>query len=309
MLFAAGFKDRLDIQQQIVDFTTGFTTETTPGSAAKVADFRDHLRPGTTVYVTFLPGTDFADTIAVTSRLRAEGFNPVPHIAARNIPSKAVLEEGLRKLAGEAEIDQVLVIAGALERPLGEFSDSMQLLESGLLDKHGIKKIGVAGHPEGSPDVSDAAISQALTWKNAFADRTGAEVYIVTQFCFEAKGIIEWDRRIQAEGNRLPIYIGVPGVATIKTLLMYAKACGIGPSMTFLKKQARNVTKLLSLSAPDKLLTDMASYSANDPNSGIAGLHFYPLGGLRRTAKWGYAVVDGDFSMNKDDSGFRVDLD
>ncbi len=35
-----------DLKQQIVDFMTGFTAETTPGSAAKIADYREHLRPG-----------------------------------------------------------------------------------------------------------------------------------------------------------------------------------------------------------------------------------------------------------------------
>ena len=42
-----------------------FSLETTPGSAAKIPDFREHVRAGATVYITFLPGSDFDDTIAV----------------------------------------------------------------------------------------------------------------------------------------------------------------------------------------------------------------------------------------------------
>ena len=297
-----------DQKQQIIDFLSGFTAETTPGSAAKVPDFREHLRPGTVVYITFLPGTDFADTIAVARRLKDEGFRPVPHFAARSIPNRGFLEENLKVLVEEVGIDQVLCIAGAVEKPVGDFTDSTQLLDTGLFDKFGIKKIGLAGHPEGSPDMPDEAILSALKWKNSFAEKTDAEMYLVTQFCFEAEPIIAWDRMLQSEGNKLPIYIGIPGLATLKSLLAHAKACGIGNSMKVLTKQARNITKLLVVQAPDKQVIDLAAYQANDPDCGIAGVHMYPLGGLRRSALWSYAVVDGHFTMNGKSNGFKVDV-
>ena len=309
MVNIAEKSDFQDQRQNVIDFLADFTAETTPFSATKVDDFREVLRPGTTVFITFLPGSDFEDTIAIAARLKKEGLNPVPHLAARSIPDAAFLDEGLRRLRGEADIDEVLTIAGAVDQPLGAFSDSMQVLETGLLDKHGIKKVGVAGHPEGSPDMPDEAIAAALTWKNEFANRSGADVYIVTQFCFEAEPIIAWDKAIRAAGNALPIRIGVPGLATIKTLLNYAKACGIGNSMMFLKKQARNVAKLMNVSAPDKLLVDLAKYKATDPDCGLIGCHMYPLGGVKKTAKWTYAVVDGEFSMNPNGDGFSLTME
>jgi methylenetetrahydrofolate reductase (NADPH) len=296
-----------DQRQTISDFMASFSLETTPNSAAKVPDFREHMRRGCTVYITFLPGSDFADTVAVARRLRAEGFNPVPHFAARSIPNKEFFDANLKRLKEEADISQVLLIGGAVPNPVGEFSDSMQLLATGLLDKYNIKRIGVAGHPEGSPDIPDEAIKQALKWKNDFANRSDAEIYLVTQFCFEDEPIIKWDKHIQAEGNRLPIYIGIPGLATVKTLLAHAKACGIGPSMRFITRQAMNVAKLLTVSAPDKLVTALASYKSNDPKCGIEGVHVYPLGGLKKSAAWAYAVADGRFSMNIDSKGFVVE--
>lgn len=296
-----------DQQQQIRDFMSGFSLETTPGSAAKIADFREHVRAGDSVYITFLHGADFNATIDVAVRLRREGFDPVPHIAARSIPSRRFLEEGLARLRGEARVTQVLLIAGAVETPLGEFSDTMQVLETGLLDKYGVNRIGVAGHPEGSPDIPDEAIRQALRWKNGFARRSDAKFHIVTQFCFEPEPIIRWDRAIQAEGNTLPIHIGIPGLATIKTLLAHAKACGIGPSMRVLTRQAMNVAKLLSVAAPDKLVTALASYQASHPGCGIRGVHMYPLGGLKKTADWAYAVADGRFWVHPDGKGFSAE--
>ena len=294
-------------RQSIIDLLSGFTTETTPGAAAKIADYRVHLRPGATVFITFLPGSSFADTIAVAIRLRREGFNPVPHFAARSVPSRAFLDENLARLTGEAGVDQALLIGGALNHPLGEFSNTMQLLDTGLFDSYGIGRIGIAGHPEGSPDIPDAQIRTALAWKNAFAQRTGASLYIVTQFCFEAAPVIAWDRHIQAEGNRLPVYIGIPGLASLKALIGHAKACGVGPSMRFLTRQARNVTKLLKVTAPDRLVAGLAAYRATDPQCGIRGVHVYPLGGLRKSARWAQAVVDGRFEMREGGNGFEVD--
>ncbi len=295
-------------KNNIQKFLNGFTAETTPGSAAKIADFREHLKPDTVVYITFLPGSDFSDTISVARRLRNEGFIPVPHFAARSIPNEKHFDDYLQKIVGEAGIDWVLCIAGAVDKPVGQYTSSMELLDSGLFDKHGIKRIGLAGHPEGSPDMTDESIMAAVKWKNRFSERSDAEMYLVTQFAFEAEPVIAWDRMLQAEGNQLPIHIGIPGLATLKTLLMHARACGIGNSIQFLIKQTRNVSRLMKVNTPDKLVVDLANYQANDPESGITGVHVYPLGGLRRSAKWSYAVANGDFTLDNK-GGFRVNVD
>jgi methylenetetrahydrofolate reductase (NADPH) len=297
-----------DLKSAIIDLLGDFTTETTPPGAAKIADFREYLPIGSTVFITFLPGSDFDDTITTARRLRREGFIPVPHIAARSIPSAGFLDDRLRRLSEEAGIKEALVVAGALAQPIGEFTSSMDVLGTGLLDKYGVSRIGIAGHPEGSPDIKDEDIASALAWKNAFAERTAAELYIVTQFCFEAGPVITWDKRIQAAGNRLPIRVGVPGLASIKSLLNYARLCGIGPSMNFIAKQARNVTKLVTLSAPDRLLAELASYRARDPSCGITGCHIYPLGGLQKTTRWAQAVLEGRFRLERRSAGFRVDV-
>ena len=100
-------------KQRVIDFLTGFTVETTPGAAAKTADYRDHLRQGAVVAVTFLPGSDFADTIATARRLKDEGFEPAPHFAARSVPSRDALEDYLKRLQGEVGVTQVVALGGA----------------------------------------------------------------------------------------------------------------------------------------------------------------------------------------------------
>ena len=298
------------LKQQVIDFLAGFTVETTPGAAAKTPDYRDHLRQGALVAVTFLPGSDFADTIATAKRLRDEGFEPAPHFAARSIPSRDALEDYLKRLQGEVGVTQVVALGGAVTEPVGSFESSMELLETGLFDKYGIKTIGVAGHPEGSPDISEVGLTEALEWKNAFAERSDADFYIATQFCFEAAPIIAWDKAIQAAGNRLPIHIGIAGPATLKSLLNYARMCGIGPSARMLRRQGRSLARLGTVSAPDQVVAGLARYRATDPQCGIEAAHFYTFGGLRRATRWLDAVLAGEFDMRADRDGFmaRVEL-
>lgn len=283
---------------------SNFSIEVVPGSASKIKDFREYLRPNTRVYVTSLMGADFADTISVCKKLRDDGMYPVPHFAARGISSKKILEDNLARITAEAGVDAVLAIAGANKKPVGELSDSMAMLETGLFDKYGIASIGVAGHPEGSPDMCRDSIKSAGYWKNDFANQTDANMYLITQFIFDAQPVIDWLERIKNGGNKLPVVVGIPGLATLKSLVGHAKACGIGPSMTVLMKQAKNIHKLMTLQTPDKLLLDLANYKSQNPDCGLERIHVYPLGGMARSAEWSNAVSDGDLEMQS--NGFKV---
>lgn len=296
-----------DLKSTVRALCHDYSTEVTPASAMKISSFRDLLPPGTDVYITFLPGADYRDTIALAVRLRQEGYNPVPHIAARSILDRATLDDYLARAVGEADVKHVLAIAGAPDKSCGEFADSMQLLSTGLFETHGIASVGVAGHPESCSCCAEAVLWDALKWKQAFAERSGMNVHIVTQFAFEAGPFITYDRGLRRESLVLPLHVGVPGVASLKTLLAYAVSCGVGNSMNFLKRQAQNVTKLLLPSAPDKLLLDLARHILSEPQTRIAKLHFFTLGGLQKTAQWANAIRDGRFEIKSDLSGLSVE--
>ena len=279
--------------EQIKQAAEDWSIEVTPTGATKIESFRDCLAPGTTVNVTFLPGSDPMDTIAVAQRLHDDGMKPVPHLAARSLRDGDQLDELLAAFTAKAGVSEVLVIGGGVDNPVGQFSDSMQVLDTGLIQKHGIRSIGVAGHPEGSPDISDDEIAEALAAKNALAVREGLDIYIETQFCFEADIVLDWERAVRAAGNKLPIRIGIPGPATIKTLFRFAQISGIGPSMRFISKQARNVAKLMTVQSPHLLLDGLAQGMAGDPDCLIRHFHFYPFGGFAKTAAYAQAIVDG----------------
>ena len=288
-----------DLKESVSRLLEDWTIEVTPGGAKKIDDFRNHLRPGTTVFITFLPGSDFEDTVEIALRLQNEEMRPVPHLAARSIPDKLWLKNNLDRMKTKFNLNHVLLIGGGVDNPVGEFSDTMQLLDTDLFEHFEIPNIGIAGHPEGSPDISDEEIKRALIWKNDYAKKTGFNLSITTQFVFEASPVIDWERKIRMEGNNLPIRIGVPGLATIKTLLNHARACGVGPSMRFLTRQAKNVAKLVQTSSPESLLFDLAEQGMSN-ESLIHGIHVYPLGGLKKSSAWFAAVGDGNYALDKD---------
>jgi methylenetetrahydrofolate reductase (NADPH) len=283
--------------QQIRTAAEGWSIEVTPAGATKVDRFASCLSPGTTVNVTFLPGSDPMETVAVAKRLYNEGMNAVPHLAARSLRDSDQIDTLLASYQAEAGVDEILIVGGGVDHPVGAFDNSLQILETGLLQKHGIKRVGVAGHPEGSPDITQTEIAEALGAKNALAKREGLEMYIETQFCFEAKIVLEWEKTVRAAGNELPIRIGIPGPATVKTLFKFAQISGIGPSMRFISKQARNVAKLMTVQSPHLLLSELAQGMADDSECLIEHFHFYPFGGFVETANYANAIASGRIQL------------
>ena len=285
-------------KQSVRSLVDGYSIETTVREAARIEKYQDLVPKGTSMYIPHVPGVAREDTVALAARLKKEDMDPVPHIVARRTASAAVLDDFLKRLVGEAGVTRVLCVAGDISAPEGEFESALQILERGFLEKHCIKKIGVAGHPEGHKDVNDAALKDAVVRKNAYAEKTGADLRLVTQFSFVAEPVIAWDTAI-APINRLPIYIGLPGLAKASTLLKYALDCGVGPSLQAFSKHATQLSKLLTVSAPDEQLVALAKYRSAHQTK-IQGLHFFPFGGLKRTTDWLKKLAAGEFEFTAD---------
>ncbi len=277
-----------DANPALEAFVSGYSIEVMPRTAEKVESFRDMLPLGTRVYIAHIEGTPITDMVATAKRLANEGFPVMPHFPARIIPDRATLADWIARYQGEAGVDQALLLGGGVNTPAGDFDSSMQMMETGLFD--GFKRLHVAGHPEGNKDIDrdggDAIVLQALKWKQAFADRSDAQFAIATQFCFEADPVIAWADRLAAEGIRLPIHIGVAGPAKLQTLIKFAIACGVGPSLRVLQKRAMDVTKLLLPYEPTEVVTALAAHKAANPAFGIEQVHFFPLGGIKTNAAW-----------------------
>lgn len=289
--------DRLSVQHLLA----GYSVEVTPHEALRIDRFADLVAPNTRIYVAHTPRTELQDILALANRLRREHMEPVPHLVARRIKNLPLAADFLRQLVADAGVTQVLVVAGDIARPAGELHSALQILESGLLEKHGIHTVGVAGHPEGHPVLDDSRLRDALTRKRTYAERTGARVYIVTQFAFSADPVIAWERAVDAAIGPMPIVVGLPGLATVKTLLKYAFACGVGASLQAFAKRYGAITQLLKVSAPDENLVSLARYQTETPQTRLAGVHFYTFGSLERTARWANRVLAGNLELTEEE--------
>ena len=268
-------------------FLNGYSIEVMPRTAEKVEDFRAILPKGTRVYIAHIEGTPIEEMVATAKRIGADGFDVMPHFPARIIKDRATLTDWVARYK-DVGVRQGLLLAGGVPQPVGDFATSMQLLETDAFT--GFDRLHVAGHPEGNkdidPDGSDKMVMEAARWKSAFSERTDAQMAMATQFCFEAGPVIDWVNRLQAEGIKLPVHIGVAGPAKLQTLIKFAIACGVGASLRVLQKRAMDVTKLLLPYEPTEFVADLAAHKAKNPGFGIEQVHFFPLGGIKTNAQW-----------------------
>ncbi|MEM9969148.1 MAG: methylenetetrahydrofolate reductase [Pseudomonadota bacterium] len=279
-------------------FLSNYSIEVMPRTAAKIDNFRALLPKETRVYIAHIEGTPIDEMVGTAKRLAAEGFAVMPHFPARIIKDTATLEDWIARYQGEADVKQALLLAGGVAKPVGEFADSMQLLETGLFDKANFEHLHVAGHPEGNkdidPDGSTVQVEAALKWKNDFQSRTDAKMAITTQFAFDAGPIVKWARSLQENGVTLPIHIGIAGPAKLQTLIKFAIACGVGPSLKVLQKRAMDVSKLLLPYEPTEVISALAAHKAAHPDFNVTHVHFFPLGGIKANATW--AIDNGGAS-------------
>ena len=280
------FEENSDLK----DFISGFSIEVLPKSASKIESFAEILPKQTRVYIAHLAEEDINAMVATAKRLSDEGFTVMPHFPARIIQDNSMLHDWISMYQNEAGVEEALLLAGGLKRPVGDFDSSIQLIESGLFDKAGFKRLHIAGHPEGNKDIDPNGgiknVSEALSWKQEFSKRTDAAMAITTQFCFDADVVINWADKIKTEGIDIPIHIGIAGPAKLQTLIKFSVECGIGASMKVLTNRAKDLTKLLLPYQPTQILNDLASYKVNNPQLNIDQVHFFPLGGIKQAANW-----------------------
>jgi len=300
-LFSFGKKETPTAQTvdpNVEAFLKDYSIEVMPRTAEKVEDFRALLPEGTRVYIAHIEGTPIEDMVATAKRLNNDGFRVMPHFPARIIKDEATLGDWIARYQGEADVKQALMLAGGVEKPHGDFHSSMQLLETGLFDKARFERLHVAGHPEGNkdidPDGSMKNVDEALQWKQKFSERTDAKMALATQFAFDAKPIIDWANGVKAAGVDLPIHIGIAGPAKLQTLIKFAIACGVGPSLKVLQKRAMDVSKLLLPYEPNDVISELAAHKAANPDFNITNVHFFPLGGIKTNANW--AIANGGSS-------------
>jgi methylenetetrahydrofolate reductase (NADPH) len=284
---------------RIAAFMAGFSIEATRPSAADIAALAV-LKPGTRVYLSAVPNRPAEESLAAAVQVRAAGLEPVPHVAVRNFASEQALDDFLARLNGEASVDNVLVIAGD-RGEYGPFRRALDAIDNGVLRRRGIRGIGIAGYPQGHPRIGDDELNRALMEKIAAAEATGLAVEIVTQFCFDARAILDFVARLRGFGFDHRVRVGLVGPTRLTSLMRYASRCGVRASAQGLARRSGLMRQMFALTTPDDLIRTLAEAAP----AGVVP-HFFSFGGVPATGRWARAVADGRITLEAGD-GFRVE--
>ena len=274
-----------DWEKPRTNMVDGYSLEMTAKETEGLKEAAPLIRPNTQIAVTFLPGEEIAQRVEATVLVRELGFEPIVHLSARRIPSVEVLENYLKDITEKAGVKRVFIIAGDPPEPEGPFENSLQIIETGLLEKYGIEIVGVGGHPEGHPNNSKDELWDWMEKKLAAVRAHGMTPLVVTQFAFDDDAIVGWLKEMRARGIDVPVRIGVPGPAGIKRLLGFAKRCGVGASASVMKKYGVSITNLIGSAGPDKLVESL-NKGMGFEETGRVRLHLYPFGALKASAEW-----------------------
>ena len=226
------------------------------------------------IYITMIPGTSFTNTILAAQKIQALGKKAVPHLTARSFSGVEELRTYLSGLQASG-IERILLIGGGVPKPAGVFSSVMDMLKTELFAEYGINSFDFAGHPEGNPDDpdSDYHLLEKLKW----TEKRKIPTRIVTQWCLDTEKTNNWINSLRKNGIHNPINIGIPGPSTLKTLMRFAKVCGVKASTEVLRKQGLNISKLMFVNKPDKIVSELRGYDQ---------LHLYPFGGIAKSSDW-----------------------
>jgi len=291
------------LMQTIVQLARQASIEINVQDVQHLQASRALLPPGQKIFVSHLPKQTWGETEAACRAVRDAGFNPVPHIPARLIEDAATLNRCLGNMVRSAKIDEVLLVSGDYPQSVGPYLTTAEVLRTGILNQHGLKRVSVAGHPEGHPKVALDEMRRAEREKTALAAQAGFEVTLLTQFFFEHTPFLEWAHELREQGVKARIVGGLAGPAGIATLFRFAMRCGVGPSIRALGARPTSLLKLIGDHGPEQVMRGLAeAYRGDQPE--FDGVHLFCFGGYLRTCRWLHAVANGHIKLT--DNSFSV---
>lgn len=292
--------DSTALQERIAAFARLASLEITSSDGALPAALAGRLPAGTALYVAHTPNATLAQVADVACAAEAAGFRGCPHLVARRIASKSELDAALERLR-KGRVTRALLVAGDLTPPAGEFASTLDVLDSGALDDAGLTALGVAGHPEGNPNIPPTAAWDALVRKQAWARKTGVALHVATQFGFDTGALATFDRDLAARGIGLPVHVGVAGPASLKSLAKFAAMCGIGASLGALLTNPGALGALKSLvKTVDEVFPAIVRLREGALAARLVQPHFFAFGGVMKTVEWLEAVRAGRFELDGD---------
>ncbi|HEY2464127.1 MAG TPA: methylenetetrahydrofolate reductase [Steroidobacteraceae bacterium] len=282
------------MKERIVTFMRAASLEITPSEEKHLPALRNFLPADCAIYISHVPSATLAQVVKTALAVQAAGFQATPHLVARRITYPETLRTTLAELVAHG-VGQVLLVAGDTEHAAGEYENTLDVLASGLIEKSGIKSIGVAGYPEGQRGIGHAMLVNALKAKQAFADRTGLPMFIVTQFGFNGNALRDWEPELARIDVRLPILAGIAGPTPLPKLIKFAMRCGIGASLRTVMRNLSGLSGIAELATtPGQHVMRLMQLPSS---TRIIAPHFFCFGGVLETAEWIHQIVSGRFAI------------
>lgn len=248
-----------------------WTLEIVPAHANRISVLQGLVRE---IFVTMIPGTSSGESLRAVKIVKEMGFDPVPHLAARNFRDEDELAGFFTEMR-QLGIKKVLLLAGGHAKAAGPFNESLDVLRSKAFRKSGLESVAIAGHPEGNPEDPNTWIS--LEKKRSALEELGIALEIVTQWSFSPEKVSDYLAELRRRGIDASVRVGIAGPASLKTLLKFAKVCGVNAAATVIRKQGFNMARLLVSNKPDRFISQI---------EGSSFFHLYPFGGLEKCANW-----------------------
>ena len=280
------------IKEKIISLIDGFTIELNPKVRHKINSIP--LEKKNNVYITYLPDASENDILETIEFVSKNNLTPITHLPARTMKNLDHVSQFLSQVRERTDSKKILVIGGGGNQ-LGQITSSLEILNSGLLEENDFNKIGIAGHPEGSPDISQETIDNFLNDKFELTKTKGLNLELVTQFFFDAAPFINWCEELNEKKITIPVRVGFPGPASFKTLLNFGLMSGVGNSINFLKKNSSKVSDLLTKTSNDEMLISLAEFA--NKNSPLKSFHCFPFGGFEKTCLWLSELQNGEFTI------------
>jgi len=274
-----------------IELVAGGSLEISAEAIADIPAIAALLPVGTRVYVNHSPRHALADALPALAALRNAGLEPVPHMAARRIRSKAEARDFLERAVKDSGVAKVLLVGGDAPEPHGPYDGGVALLRDGVFERSGVREIGVPGYPEGHPRIANAILKQALHEKLALAAAQGLGIHMVTQFCFAPARIIEYCSALARALPALPVYVGMAGPTDALALLRFAQRCGVSASLRALRDQGMASVRMVTHTDPCEQLAAIARYCASHASCNVVGVHLFSFGGAPRAAEWMAAEI------------------
>ena len=176
-------------KENIISLIEGFTIELNPKVRHKLKSIP--LDKKNNVYITYLPDASENDILETVDFVSQNNLTPITHLPARTMKDLEHVNNFLSQIRERTDSKKILVIGGGGDQ-FGEVRSSFEILEAGILGQHGFENIGIAGHPEGSPDITQETINEFLLKKFELSQSQNLNLELVTQFFFDAGPFIEW---------------------------------------------------------------------------------------------------------------------